>query len=202
MLLCTVLSMCLVDVSATEKGASKKVFKEKSGIVSMEAEHATKMVGWTEKSGLKNSSGVCMVDNGLRDSGHLTFKIEFSKTGNYIIYALHAKSTEGYRSDQANDCFATFNGKELEILGGSSCHGEHAHVIGMGTHQKVLEWQSRPKTHCETDRVKKVYFTVEKPGEYEFKISSRSEGYLMDKLVFVHENSDFIPSGAGPEQTY
>lgn len=178
-----------------------KVFIEIDGIVSMEAEHANEQYGWMEKKGLPNSSGVTMVDQEPEEGGYLSFVIDFTKTGTYVIWALHAKSTTGYRPDQANDCFALFNGKQLELESNSSCHGKHAKVIGLGTHQTTLNWQSRPKTECAEDRNKKVIFNVESPGIYEFKISSRSRGYMLDKLVFVHYQNPYIPADMGPAET-
>ena len=178
-----------------------KNFIEIDGIVSMEAENANELYGWIEKTGLSNSSGVTMVDQEPEEGGYLSFVIDFTKTGVYVIWALHAKSTEGYRPDQANDCFAVFNNKQLDLESNSACHGKHAKVIGLGTHQTTLNWQSRPKTECTEDRNKKVIFNVESPGTYEFKISSRSKGYMLDKLVFVHRENPYIPVDKGPAET-
>ena len=179
----------------------KNFFIEKDGIVSMEAEHATESLGWIEKTGLENSSGVTMLDQEPDEGGYLKFTIKFTTMGTYTVWALHAKSTDGFRPDQANDCFAEFNGNLLELDNKSSCHGEHVKVIGLGTHQTILNWQSRPKTECAEDRNKKVIFNVESPGTYNFNITSRSKGYLLDKLVFVHQDNSYTPQGKGPAET-
>lgn len=194
-----IIGFVFVCFCLTTNGQSK--FIEKDGIVSMEAENATERYGWIEKTGLENSSGISMMDQEPEEGGYLKFAIKFTKTGTYTIWALHAKSTEGYRPDQANDCIAGFNGKPLELDSKSSCHGEHARVIGLGTHQTILDWESRPKTHCAEDRNKKVIFNVESPGIHDFQITSRSNGYLLDKLVFVHHDNSSIPKGKGPDET-
>lgn len=180
----------------------QKVFSEVNGIVAMEAEHASEIYGWSEVKGLKNSSGVTMMDEEPAEGGKLIFQVKFNQPGTYTIWALHAKSTEGYRPDQANDCFALFNSKKLQIEGGTTCHGEHGEVIGLGTHYTVLTWQSRPKTECVEDRNRKVIVKVDSPGTYEFKIMSRSKGYMLDKLVFAHEKNNFIPEELGPDETF
>lgn len=179
-------------------------FEERDGLVSMEAENATRISGWEEKTGMSGASGVTMIDNGQRGVDGLTFTITFNQAGTYMVWALTAKSTVGYESDQANDCFASFDGNHLEILGGSNCSGHTAEVIGLGTHQTSLGWQSRPKTECVDDRRRKVIFTVETPGTYDLEIISRSKGYMLDKFVVVHESlieDMYRPNGLGPEET-
>ena len=201
-----VLSTCLIALlgfTRPERSDNEgTVFLEKNGIVAMEAEHASEIVGWSVVRGLKNSSGVTMIDEEPAEGGKLIFRVKFNQPGTYTIWALHAKSTEGYRPDQANDCFALFNENKLQVEGGTSCHGAHGEVIGLGTHHTELAWQSRPKTECVEDRKKKVIFRVDSPGTYEFKILSRSKGYLLDKLVFAHEDSNFIPEQLCPKETF
>lgn len=179
-------------------------FEEQNHIVSMEAEHATENVGWVEKSGLDGASGVTLEDNGVRGEGHISFEIYFHTTGTFFVWALHAKPTDA--TDNSNDCFGDFNGNHFEIWGGSSCTGHTAEVIGLGTHQKSLGWQSRPKTECSADRSKHVYITVTQTGWNTFTLTSRSKGYLMDKLMLIHESiygTDVFPTGTGaPETVY
>lgn len=177
------------------------LFKEQDGIVSMEAENATELFGWKEVYGKKNCSNLTLMDLERPEGGKLIYRIYFTTPGAYTIWALQAKSTKGYRSDMANDCFASFDGKSLQINGGTSCDDEHGKVIGLGTHQTELGWQSRPKTECVEDRKHHVLFLVKEVGWYSFRIDSRSEGYLLDKLVFVHEDNPYIPTGTGPHET-
>lgn len=174
---------------------------EVNGLVSMEAEHATRIKNWIPIQMGSNDS--TMIDDG---GGYMEFDITFSKTGTYIIWVHNLKDAlkDGTcASDQCNDCFAQMDGKDLFIYEGSSCDGSGGHVIGLGTHATSLTWQSRPKTHCGGDRSgKHVAFTITNTGLNTFRIGSRSDKYGIDKLVFMHEDLGIEkPSGNGPAET-
>lgn len=177
-------------------------FEESGSIVSMEAEHATENVGWVEKTGLSGASGVTLEDQGTRGVGHISFDIYFHTTGAFYVWALTSKPVGA--TDNANDCFGDFNGNDFDVHGGSSCGDHTGDVIGLGTHKTSLGWESRPKTECVDDRTKHVYVDVTQTGWNTFTLTSRSQGYLMDKLVLIHESiygTSVFPTGNGPAET-
>ncbi|MBD3244114.1 MAG: hypothetical protein GF331_26215 [Chitinivibrionales bacterium] len=196
----TVIGFAMLITSLPQLALGLK-FEESNHVVSMEAEHATENVGWVEKTGLSGASGVTLEDQGTRGVGHISFEIFFHSTGKFYIWALTAKPANS--SDWGNDCFGDFNGNHFQVAGGSSCTGHSAEVIGLGTHQTSLGWQSRPKTECSADRSKHVYFEVNQTGWGTFTLTSRSQGYLMDKLVLQHESvyNGAKPTGSGPAET-
>jgi hypothetical protein len=105
-----------------------------------------------------------------------------------------------------NDCIVSFNGTPLRVGNGNE-------VIGMGTHQTELQFQSRPKSHHPEDRSFHPFFEVNSSGTYEFIVNSRSDlskGYLVDKIVLIHvdeggDDADPAVLGGrnsfGPEET-
>lgn len=166
-------------------------FKEVNGLVSMEAENATNQA-WTSSNDY-SSSGVAMTNPGS-SSKEMKFKINFSKTGKYYVWFRHRKP-DGAGGDY-NDCVVKFNGKDLKVGNGNS-------VVGMGTHQTSLKFESRPKSHHSEDRSFHPFFEVTSAGTHEFVVNSRSDlskGYVVDKIVLIHADkggNDSSPSVLG-----
>ena len=166
---------------STPPPSGAATFKEVNGLVSMEAENATEQE-WNSSNSF-NSSGPAMVNPGT-SSKDMTFKIKFSKTGKYYVWFRHRKPS-GAGGDY-NDCIVKFNGKDLKVGNGNS-------VVGMGTHQTSLKFESRPKSHHEEDRSYHPFFEVTSAGTHEFVVNSRSDlskGYIVDKIVLIHADRD------------
>jgi len=162
--------------TAFSDGVRPKLFVERDGVVAMEAEHATRAKGWKPVK-RDDASGVAMVDDG----GRLAFVIKIKRPGRYFVWFRHAKPAGA--GDKSNDCIVSVGGKGLEVHDGEKSH----RVIGMGTHQKALAFESRPKTHESKLRAYHPHFVVPRPAVVEFKVISRSPGYLLDKIVLIHE---------------
>ena len=179
--------------------AASQTYQEVNGVVSMEAENATERVGWTEED-ITNSSGVTMEDSASRNQGWLKFSVTFTRTGNYFVWFRHMKPPGA--TDGSNDCYVYVDGNRLYVWEGSGTRPD-----GCGTHYTSLTWQSRPKTEVVDDRNKHVYYPISSTGLHEFKVQSRSQGYLLDKICLIHQNeggndsSPSILSGFGPAET-
>lgn len=180
-----------------------RLFVERDGVVAMEAEHATEAQGW-EPVGRPDASGVAMRDGGPRNGAHLAFKILVERPGRYVVWFRHAKPE--HATDQSNDCFVTVDGEDLRVWDGAEAHP----VIGMGTHQKRLAFESRPKTHERELRRYHPFVDVHERRVLDLRVTSRSPGYLVDKIVLIHHQlggDDVRPAvlgdleGTGPEET-
>jgi len=176
-----------------------KLFVERDGVVAMEAEHATRLKGWKPVA-RPDASGVALADEG----GRLEFVIQFKRPGRYYVWFRHAKPQNA--TDNSNDCVVKANGKVLQIHDGKKAHP----VIGMGTHQKTLAFESRPKSHEALHRAHRPHFLVTRPGAITFKVMTRSPGYIVDKVVLLHQDAggdEAAPKaigdlkGTGPAET-
>lgn len=169
--------LLLLAVCTSASAATVVGFREVNGVVCMEAEHATEIRNWVADDGYA-ASGVTMRDEG---GGHLSFNVGIEHPGRYYVW-FRMRKPEG-ASDKSNDCIVQVNGKALKIFDGSNEH----EVIGMGTHQKKLGFQSRPKTHENAHRQFHPYFDVtEAKSMIDFKVISRSPGFLIDRILLVH----------------
>ena len=59
--------------------------------------------------------------------------------------------------------------------------------------------QRRSSNHCGSPRT--VFLTVDTPGEHEVHFSMREDGFELDKVLLVLDES-FEPSGAGPDEVW
>ena len=169
------LSLCALSVLSAES----KTFVEVNGVVSMECENATSISGWVADTGYP-SSGVTMRDEGVRNKDNCTFDITFSRTGRYFVW-FRMRKPDG-ATDGSNDSIVKVDGQSLKVWDGTTEHN----VIGMGTHQKELRFQSRPKTNDDALRGYHPYFDVSSAGPVQFILFSRSPGFLVDKIVLIH----------------
>ncbi|MDA3962362.1 MAG: hypothetical protein PF961_16365 [Planctomycetota bacterium] len=210
-LICRLTAALCLSLVAGGLRAESKVFSEIQGVVAMEAENATTGTDWKPRNdklgGVASSGGWSLEDAG----GALRYDITFTHPGRYYVWFRMAKPMSGYPPDKANDCFVRFNGTSAHTTNGTTVWT----VDGMGTHNKSLTWQSRPKSHDSAARAWHVYIEVEKAGQHRFEVLSRSPGFLVDKIVLIHEQkggdaegggatADRIPAilkGFGPEET-
>ena len=188
--------LCLSLSAATIVG-----FREVNGVVCMEAEHATDIRNWARDEGYP-ASGVTMRDDG---GGQLSFRVGIENPGRYYVW-FRMRKPEG-ATDKSNDCTVRVDGHALKVFDGTNEH----EVIGMGTHQKRLEFESRPKTNENALRQYHPYFDVTQPkSTIEFTILSRSPGFLVDRVLLIHEKAGgnterpaatVENSGMGPVET-
>lgn len=175
-------------VISSPKGAT---FKEVHGLVSMEAEHADTITGWTTVAG---RSGVALEDAG----GSLSYSINFSQPGDYTVYLYCCYTGNDGRA--RNDCQVRFNGEKLYGSNGV------LRPDGMRTHASSMDWSFLPKgPGAHTPGAIKslpVFLRVPAAGDYPFVISSRSIGFVVDKIVLKRNGGKGgKPKGTGPEET-
>ncbi|MBN1672596.1 MAG: DUF5060 domain-containing protein [Kiritimatiellae bacterium] len=168
-------------------------FVEQGGIVSMEAEHAGTITGWISVAGV---SGSARQDNAPRGEGGLTFPVTFTQGGRYYVW-LFCRYT-GDVSGERNDCFVWLDGEKLY---GSD---DVTRPDGIRTHSAAMAWSSLPKgpggDTPDNIRNDPTYALVSGPGLHEFKIGSRSIGFVVDKIV-LKLNDAAPPAGTGPPET-
>ncbi|MCI0583752.1 MAG: hypothetical protein L0227_12845, partial [Chloroflexi bacterium] len=169
------------------------LFYEDAGVVSMEAENATSSNGWIVVSGL---SGSAMRDNSDRGVGSMNYEIEFTRGGKYYVWLLcRHTSADGASAD---DCFVTVGGEKLY---GSD---DVTRPDGMQAASGSFSWSSRPKgpggTTPSNIAAGPVYALVSGPGRHVFKITSRSKGFEIDKIV-LRLDDPTKPTGTGPAET-
>lgn len=157
-------------------------FAEEEGSVIIEAEHARVVGDWHPIS-VRGAYGRVMRDGGERGKTGLSFTVKVSTPGRYFVWFRHAKPPQA--TDDANDCFVSVNGRPLLVNDGLTAHP----VIGMGTHQKKLAFESRPKTHHAELRRFRPYFDVDEPGSVTFEVRSRAVGYMIDTIALVHADA-------------
>ncbi|MDA3963496.1 MAG: hypothetical protein PF961_22150 [Planctomycetota bacterium] len=195
------------DENGTEESDTNPTsgsYAEVSGIVSIEAEHAAEVRNWSRDDGYAASGTTMRDDASSRGDGHLRFSVTFTRTGRYYVWFRMRKPAGA--TDGSNDCFVTIDGNDLKVHDGTSAHS----VIGMGTHQTSLAFQSRPKTHDAALRGYHPYCDITNPGTVDLVVTSRAQGFLVDKIVLIHVGEDgnsdtpaaLNPtSGFGPAET-
>jgi Gylcosyl hydrolase family 115 C-terminal domain len=171
---------------------SGATFKEVQGLVSMEAEHADTITDWKTVAGL---SGSALEDTG----GSLSYSINFSQPGNYTVYLLARYTGNDQRS--RNDCLVRLNGEKLYAGDGVT------RPDGMRTHSSTGAWTFLPKGPGTTtpDGIKNlpVFFRVTAAGDYSLVLSSRSVGFVVDKIVLKRNGgSTGKPTSTGPAETF
>ncbi len=168
-------------------------FYEQAGVVSMEAEHATSTLGWNLVPGL---SGSAMRDGAERGAGNMTFDIDFVQGRRYYVWLLcRHTSADGASAD---DAFVTLDGEKLY---GSD---DVTRPDGMQAASGSFSWSSRPKgpggTTPSNIAAGPVHALVPGPGRRVFRITSRSQGFEIDKIVLQLDDSS-RPTGTGPAET-
>ncbi len=182
-----ILIICAIQIVAQEK-----MFRSQNGIVSIEAEHATEIVGWQDTTGV---SGAAMQDMSERHAGYMLYKIYFDEPGLYFM-SLLARTPGG---TSTNDCFITIDDKKL--------YGADAQTRpdGMRVHGEEFTWTFLPKgpgSHTpDAIRDKSVYAKIDSAGWHQLKIGSRSKLFIIDKIVLKLNDSE-KPTGLGPEETF
>jgi len=169
-------------------------FVERDGKVVIEAEHAVALKDWVQVQGI---SGSAMRDEGARNVGYLDYPIVIDTAGDYYIYMLMRRTDEEH-IDQSNDTFVSFGGRRLFASDGIS------RPDGIRCSMMEFTWESVPQgPGFETpgDILQDpVYIKVTAPGAYTLRISSRSPGFEVDKIVLLRE--PVAPAGSGPEETW
>ena len=163
-------------------------FAEREGIVSIEAERAAPVKGWILVEG---KSGKALQDDG---HGGFSFEILFSRGGKYYVWLL----CRDQGNSETNDCFVTLDGQRLYAADGRT------RPDGIRSAGDAFRWICRPKGpggHTPADlKNKPVYFHVPGPGRRTLRISHRSKGFVVDKIVLALDGTD-RPEGGGPPET-
>lgn len=179
-------------VTGTPSPRTTGAFRERSGVVSIEVEHALEAHGWIPVPG---KSGEARQDaTGRGGNGHLTFDIDFDQAGRYYAFLL---SRHNHAAEQ-DDCFLTLDGQKLFARDGTT------RPDGMQASSFDFTWSMRPKGpggHT-PEHIKEgpVYFEVPGPGRRRLVIGSRSVKFEVDKIVLKKDDAT-PPSGSGPPET-
>ena len=168
--------------------AQGTVFVEQDGVVSMEAERAAPARGWIEVEG---KSGKALQDDG---HGSLSFNILFSRGGKYYVWFL----CRDQGNTETNDCFVTLDRERLYAV------DDKSRPDGIRSAGSAFKWVCQPKgPGSHTPRSiggKPVYALVPGPGLRTLKISHRSKGFVVDKIVLALDGTS-APEGDGPPET-
>lgn len=170
---------------------SQSRFCEINWYAVMEAENANSISGWNSTAGV---SGTARID--ASDNGYVTYEVTFTRTGNYYVFLL-CKYT-GSSSAERNDCFITLDGAKL--YGSDNV----TRPDGIRTHSPTFAWSGLPKgpggSTPENIKNNPVYAKVSSAGTKTFKIGSRSQGFVVDKIQLQLANST-KPIGLSYDQT-
>jgi hypothetical protein len=178
--------VAVIFICAPCAGQSR-LFNESNGMVFIEAEEASNVSGWKQVDG---RSGKAMRDTVGGNKGSMSYSINFTKAGNYYIYAL-ARRTDLQHSDKANDWTVTLNNQKLYGIDNKT------RPEGMRCVTTSFMWHSLPKgpgSHTpENIKDAVVHAKVPAPGTYTLKIGSRSAGAEIDKLFLQLDDYSFPP---------
>lgn len=151
-----------------------------NGVILIEAASCA-FQGWEQ---VDDDSESALIDRSERGEGWISTQIDFKEIGDYYLY-LMCKYT-GDSLSERNDCFVTLDDQRLFGSDGTS------RPDGIRTHSSKLAWSYLPKgpgAHTPTAiRDDPVYFTVAHSGIYTLRITSRSEGFTVRKMLLVHRD--------------
>jgi tetratricopeptide (TPR) repeat protein len=189
--------LCLLS-AAVSRGAADPgrtprpaTFVEIDGVVSMEAEHATRNDGYVvhtdggEDGRFKGFSGEGWLESNAK-AKRLDFQIVFTRAGRYWI---HLRTWASHHKN--NGFHALFDGRRV------SGHGFYV--------KKWKRWGWYSHEHS-SDNPETISFTVDAPGVHVFSITRREEEAYLDKIV-LHDGRfgkgplPEFEDGAGPPET-
>ncbi len=176
-----------------------EVFREKDGVIVMEAENTQLSQGWEEKTNISGFTGRSYIEymgqNYLDEPGNspLTYKFEISSPG---TYRFDFRTKVGYGSDpsehndtwvrfpDADDFYGELDGKKAYPAGvGKSpiFKGSTADGWGKGYSWGTTDWTFRTKV---SDLEGLEFFAdFNSPGIYTLELSGRSKGHFIDRMI-------------------
>jgi hypothetical protein len=173
-------------------GSAQPQFEEQNEVIALEAEHATTVAGWRIA---EEKSGQALQDHAGRHQGKLTFDITVESPGKYYVYLLCLAPE---RDTGKNDCYVTLDGEPLYAANDSTLRPE-----GIRVHADTFVWSSLPKgpgAHTPNAiRDGKVYALIDQPGLHTLEIASRSQGFVLDKVILQKAASP--PTATGHPET-
>jgi len=117
----------------------------------------------------------------------LTYPVRFETAGRYVVW-VRAYSTGGED-----------NGLHIGIDGDFPEESARVQFCSGKNRWTWSSAQRRSSNHCGSPRT--VFLTVDTPGEHEVHFSMREDGFELDKVLLVLDES-FEPSGAGPDEVW
>ncbi len=176
--------MLALQILLSTQGA---LFVERDGIVSIEAERAGSAKGWIEVNG---KSGKALQDDG---QGTLAYDIRFSRGGKFYVWLLCRDQGD----TKTNDCFVTLGGERLYAA------DDRTRPDGIRCAGADFKRTCRPKgpggRTPDALKNKHVYALVPGPGRDPLRITHRSKGFVIDKIVLALDGTT-APEGNGPQK--
>lgn len=199
------------------QGGEPRVFVEKDGVISMEAEHATWMRGFDRVAGQSGSAMMCRegATKGFDEkTAVMRFEIDFRTPGKYAIWLLgriekkqYAGNEFGVELDRPDDLEGK-DPKEKQYPGPTDWEGKAYTRMTTGYWDRPetaeYHWSSRMKTGgVEKDFVAPAAWTIATPGRHRIDFIARNEsGWVIDKVVIKRTDPRTPPSNNGPQETF
>lgn len=194
-----VIALAALGAARPGRGDEPCRFRERSGVVSVEAENADSAGEWRPSDSEGGASGGFMTATSRRSkTDALRFRIWFGRMGRYRVW-LRCQCT----SDRDNDCYVMLDGR----LGRLRTDDGWKEVSGVKTDHRTWGWDSQVKSeeHMPVSvRRRGNHVQVTTPGAHALEIGSRSRDFKVDKVVLLHEglrDSSAGPQGEGPPET-
>ena len=162
-------------------------YEESNGIIIFEAENLNPPAPWkieADNGAINNQyirwDGGNQYNN--RGQGEITAKFKVNRTGRYA-FIWRMRQSQGFRSDEANDTWVNFpdarfigveNGKDKEFT-------DYIKIFGNAT--KNFGWSATG----DVNHIKyKMFVDFDQPGIYTMKLSGRSQGHQVDRILLHH----------------
>ncbi|MCU0247232.1 MAG: hypothetical protein MUC42_11690 [Bryobacter sp.] len=212
----TSLAGLLTVLGLAAPASPERVFVERDGVVSMEAENASWSRGFDRVPGLSGDAVRCREDS-LKQHDEKTavlrFEIEFNSAGKYAIWLLgriekkqYAGNEFGVELDRPDDLEGR-DPKHKQYPGPADWEGKTYTRMTTGYWMEPatteFHWASKMKTGgVEKDFVPPAAWTIEKPGRHRLDFIARNEGgWILDKIVIQRVDPRTPPTGKGPAET-
>ncbi len=173
--------------------AADTVFKERGGIVAIEAESTSSRLGdWKKKTDVEGFSGDCHLEfTGNRTEGGppdspLRYSFLITRSGNYQLTLRARKRLESGRQDISNDCYVALKG-DFESGGEAPLDVLKDDTKLYGGDAGAWAWA----TQLDVSHKKFPAIYQLKSGEtYTLTISGRSKNFNIDRFLLVHESEN------------
>jgi hypothetical protein len=160
-------------------------FIESNGVVVMEVESVPAATGWESRTNIAGYKGSAFYywnggNKTVGGSGTLTYKFKITTAGNYEL-RIRSRIAEGTSATDANDTYIWFPT-------GTNVANEWAISGWTKFYQNQLNaWSWSTNTKDNDPRLIRVYLSA---GEHEFKLSGRSQGHALDRIVIYKYDSN------------
>jgi len=165
-------------------------YEEKDGMVIFEAENLDPPAPWRTVNDNSATGNQYIIWEGgnqynTRGNGEMIVKFKINQTGRYKFMWRMRQSTNGYRSDEANDSWVDFPDARFFGINNGTEKVFNNYIKVFGNARNGFGWSARGDVNHDKYT---VYVEFDQPGTYTMRLSGRSNGHQLDRIVLFHSS--------------